>query len=93
MSLRGCEAGDGHAFAAMLGFMFVFVSFLQFVIFVMIVILNESSNLLLMNLYFLLTKLPLFFKELSVQFSSVTQLCLTLCDPMNRSTPGLPVLH
>ena len=25
--------------------------------------------------------------------SSVTQLCLTLCDPMNRSTPGLPVHH
>ena len=23
--------------------------------------------------------------------SSVTQLCLTLCDPMNRSIPGLPV--
>ena len=29
----------------------------------------------------------------SVQFSSVTQLCLTLCDPMNRSPPGLPVHH
>ena len=27
----------------------------------------------------------------SVQFSSVAQSCLTLCDPMNRSTPGLPV--
>ena len=27
----------------------------------------------------------------SVQFSSVAQLCLTLCDPMNCSTPGLPV--
>ena len=27
----------------------------------------------------------------SVQFSSVSQLCLTLCDPMNPSTPGLPV--
>ena len=27
----------------------------------------------------------------SVQFSSVTQSCLTLCDPMNHSTPGLPV--
>ena len=27
------------------------------------------------------------------QFSSVTQSCLTLCDPMNRSTPGLPVHH
>ena len=29
----------------------------------------------------------------SVQFSSVTQSCLTLCDPMNCSTPGFPVLH
>ena len=28
---------------------------------------------------------------LSVQFSSVTQSCLTLCDPMDFSTPGLPV--
>ena len=27
----------------------------------------------------------------SVQFSSVAQLCLTLCDPMNCSMPGLPV--
>ena len=29
----------------------------------------------------------------SVQCSSVAQSCLTLCDPMNRSTPGLPVHH
>ena len=29
----------------------------------------------------------------SVQFSSVAQSCLTVCDPMNRSTPGLPVHH
>ena len=29
----------------------------------------------------------------SVQFSSVAQLCPTLCDPMNCSTPGLPVYH
>ena len=28
-----------------------------------------------------------------VQFSSFAQLYLTLCDPMNRSTPGLPVHH
>ena len=28
-----------------------------------------------------------------VQFSSVTQLCPTLCNPMNRSMPGLPVHH
>ena len=31
--------------------------------------------------------------SLSVQFSSVTQSCPTLCNPMNRSTPGLPVHH
>ena len=29
----------------------------------------------------------------SVQFSSVTQSCLTLCNPMDCSTPGLPVHH
>ena len=28
-----------------------------------------------------------------LQFSSVAQSCLTPCDPMNRSTPGLPVHH
>ena len=28
-----------------------------------------------------------------VQFSSVTQSCLTFCDPMNHSMPGLPVHH
>ena len=27
------------------------------------------------------------------QFTSVAQSCLTLCDPMNRSTPGLPFHH
>ena len=27
------------------------------------------------------------------QFSSVTQLCLTLCNPMDFSTPGFPVHH
>ena len=33
------------------------------------------------------------FIVISVQFSSVTQSCPTLCDPMNWSTPGLPVHH
>ena len=32
-------------------------------------------------------------KNKSVQFSSVTQSCLTLCDPMECSIPGFPVLH
>ena len=31
--------------------------------------------------------------KFSFQFSSVDQSCPTLCDPMNRSTPGLPVHH
>ena len=29
----------------------------------------------------------------SVQFSSAAQSCPTVCDPMNRSSPGLPVHH
>ena len=29
----------------------------------------------------------------TVQFSRVAQSCPTVCDPMNRSTPGLPVHH
>ena len=32
-------------------------------------------------------------ETVSNQFSSVTQSCLTLCHPMNCSTPGLPVHH
>ena len=31
--------------------------------------------------------------QIYYQFSSVAQSCLALCDPMNRSTPGLPVHH
>ena len=31
--------------------------------------------------------------SLPFQFSSVSQLCLTLCDPMDCSTPGFPVYH
>ena len=34
-----------------------------------------------------------FWSTGSVQFSSVAQSCPTLCDPMHRSTPGLPVHH
>ena len=37
--------------------------------------------------------LKIVIKSHSVQFSSVAQSCLTLCNPMNRSTPGLPVHH
>ena len=36
---------------------------------------------------------PLVVPFSSVQFSSVPLLCLTLCSPMNCSTPGLPIHH
>ena len=42
-----------------------------------------------MNLFSILG----FFVVASVQLSSVAQSCPTLCDPMNCSTPGLPVHH
>ena len=53
-----------------------------------------NNFLSLLSLFFTLRKMNniLPVKD-SVQFSSVTQSCLTLCDPMNRSTPGLPIHH
>ena len=45
-------------------------------------------------LFNMLSRLVIIFLPMSsVQFSSVAQLCLTFCYPMNRSTPGLPVHH
>ena len=38
-------------------------------------------------------KLDMMKSYSSFQFSSVAELCPTLCDPMNCSTPGLPVHH
>ena len=46
---------------------------------------STASNLLLFNY--------IFYLAARVQFSSVAQSCLTLCDPMNCSTPGLCVHH
>ena len=37
--------------------------------------------------------LPSLFSDILLQFSSVTQSCPTLCDPMNHSRPGFPVHH
>ena len=33
------------------------------------------------------------FSAIFLQFSSIAQSCRTLCEPMNRSTPDLPVYH
>ena len=58
----------------------------------------KSLVLSMLTLLYIHHHLPELFpsfetKTLSVQFSSVAQSCPTLWDPMNRSTPGLPVHH
>ena len=40
-----------------------------------------------------IVQINLFAGQESVQFHSVAQSYLTLCDPVNHSTPGLPVHH
>ena len=48
--------------------------------------------IILLDWYFSSFK-NMFRKLTLVQFSSVVQSCLTLCNPMNHSMPGLPVHH
>ena len=43
--------------------------------------------------YFFFKFTYLFLAVLDLQFSPVAQSCPILCDPMNCSTPGLPVHH
>ena len=43
------------------------------------------------NIIFIIFSLELFFCPIYSQFSSVTQLSVTLCDFMDCSTPGFPV--
>ena len=50
--------------------------------------------LILLYLYGILKTLPMWkWRTDSVQFSSFTQLCLTLCNPKDCSIPGFPVHH
>ena len=43
--------------------------------------------------YMQILYLPIYYSNIFTEFSSVTQLCLILCNTMNRSTPRLPVHH
>ena len=43
--------------------------------------------------FFLILVTASSFQSFHSQFSSVAQSCPILCDPMNRSMPGLPVHH
>ena len=50
-------------------------------------------NVIFYRMFFHMLNSNSFYLFSSVQFSSVAQSCPTLCNPMNRSTPGLPVHH
>ena len=52
-----------------------------------------STDMSLSKLWEMMKDKEAWHATVSVQFSSVTQSCPTLCDPMNHSTPGLPVHH
>ena len=54
---------------------------------------SESMLIILSDWIFVIELFQFFIYFGSVQFSSVAQSCLTLCDPMNCSMPGLPVHH
>ena len=60
----------------------------------MILLLDQGSSTLAINYnYFGAFTKYSYMGPSSVQFNSVAQSCPTLCNPMNRSTPGLPVHH
>ena len=68
-------------------------------------ILDDAGMTLLSHFFFIFIEVSLQYNVMLVSavqqsesviavcYCSVTQLCLTLCYPMNCSTPGFPVLH
>ena len=66
------------------------LSFVQISSFCISIICSQSFSSefqFLKDIFSVLSLLP------RIQFSSVTQSCPTLCNPMNHSTPGLPIHH
>ena len=51
---------------------------------------NENFNVIVFFPWYFIFKSS---ESASDEIRSVTQSCPTLCDPMNHSTPGLPVHH
>ena len=59
----------------------------------MFILIYSSVNYFYHVLHCILSITYLITRSLYLSVSLVTQSCLTLCDTMNRSTPGLPVYH
>ena len=53
----------------------------------------EDINLISLLSSAMCTRKHQYHIYIAVQFSSVTQSCLTLCDPIDCSTPGFPIHH
>ena len=64
------------------GFLLIFWNYKLFQVYSLLSLSQSCNQLVLQR-----TILPF------IQFSSVAQSCLTLCNPMDCSTPGLPVHH
>ena len=58
-----------------------------------IILLSENGHKKCKHIYVLILIFGICMYTRIDQFSSVAQLCPALCDPTNRSTPGLPVHH
>ena len=75
----------------------VFLSYLQYAVIQKVLLFLPSEMLVpfhfKLSLLTTIVEVTIISLLYSVQFSSVVQSCPTLCDPMNRSTPGLPVHH
>ena len=54
---------------------------------------SQTFNCVIRSEYLIYNMVTIIDNIVSVQFSSVVELCLTLCDPMDCSTPGFPVHH
>ena len=68
------------------------VVYIVYFLFLEVLILRRQNTKLVLKTW---CHMHPFFPQvlLDVHFSSVAQSCLTLCDPMNCSTPGLPIYH
>ena len=65
----------------------------SFNLWILPLLVTDMGSFVFNDLGTVVPRCPWWISSSSVQFSAVSQSCLTLWDTMNRSTPGLPVHH